>query len=125
MKYKPIVNQPFQSTANVLAAAFSFVKAYDPQLRRLEDRWDLISGGVAIRDTFNMQLLPIGRDPVGDEFDPDDLHCFYADTDPYILVKDLSREQLDDLLDVFNELYSADCFAVDKTPIGYGFYKCV
>ena len=125
MKYKLIVNQPVQSTANVLAAAFSFVKAYDPNLHRLEDRWDLIPGGVAIRDTFNKQLLPIGRDPVGDEFDPDDPHCFRVDADPYILVKDLTRGQLDDLLEVFNELYSADCFAVDKTPIGYGFYKCV
>lgn len=125
MQYKLIVNQPFQSTENVLAAAFRFIRAYDPHLLRLEDRWDLIPGGVAIRDTFNKQLLPVGRDPLGDEFDPDDPHCFRADTEPYILVQDLSREQLDDLLDVFNELYSADCFAVDKTPIGYGFYKCV
>ena len=125
MHYKLIVNQPFQSTANVLAAAFNFVRAFDPQLLRLEERWTLSDGGVSIRDTFNSQSLPFGRDASDEEYNPDDPHCFTDGYGHYILRTDLSKSELDDVLEVFNELYCSDCFAISKTPIGYGYYKCV
>ena len=86
MHYKLIVNQPFQSTANVLAAAFHFVKIYDPQLRRLEESWVMVPGGVAIHDSFNNQNIPIGRDASLEEYDSDDFHFFtdgYANTDSW------------------------------------------
>ena len=125
MRYKLIVNQPFQSTANVLAAAFRFVIAYDPGLLRLEDRWRTISGGIAIHDSFNNQDLPIGRDASLEEYDSDDRHFFTDGDGNYRLLEDLNRSQLDDILEVFNDIYGADCFAVIKTPIGYGYYKCI
>ena len=125
MHYKLLVTQPFRSTANVLAAAFRFVVAYDPGLLRLEDRWRAISGGIAIFDSFNHQSLPIGRDATTDEYDPDDIHYFTDGYNNYRLLEDLSRSQLDDILEVFNDLYGVDCFAVSKTAIGYGYYKCV
>lgn len=125
MHYKLIVNQPFQSTANVLAAAFRFVCAYDPQLLRLEERWRTFSGGIAIFDSFNHQSLPIGRNATTEEYDPDDLHFFTDGYSNYRLLEDLSISQLDDILEVFNDLYGGDCFAVKKTTIGYGYYKCV
>lgn len=125
MRYELIVNQPFQSTANVLAAAFRFVIAYDPGLLRLEDRWRTISGGIAIHDSFNNQDLPIGRDASLEEYDSDDRHFFTDGDGNYRLLEDLNRSQLDDILEVFNDIYGADCFAVIKTPIGYGYYKCI
>ena len=125
MHYKLIVNQPFQSTANVLAAAFRFVLAYDPRLLRLEDRWRTITGGIAIHDSFNNQDLPIGRNVLPGEYDSDDRHYFTDGDGNYRLLEDLSRSQLEDILEVFNDIYVADCFAVCKTPIVYGYYKCV
>ena len=125
MHYKLIVNQPFQSTANVLAAAFHFVKIYDPQLRRLEESWVTVPGGVAIHDSFNNQNIPIGRDASLEEYDSDDFHFFTDGYANYRLLEDLPKSDLDDILEVFNDHYGADCFAVSKTPIGYGYYKCV
>ena len=125
MKYKLVVNQPFQSTGNVLAAAFRFVYAYDPRLLRLEEHWRVFPGGIAIHDSFNNQDLPIGRDAAGDDYDPDDLSCFTDGYSNYRLLDTLDQSQLDDILEVFNDHYCADCFAISKTAIGYGFYKCV
>lgn len=125
MHYKLMVNQPFQSTANVLAAAFRFVTAYDPGLLRLEERWRNIPGGIAIHDSFNNQDLPIGREASGEEYNPDDRHFFTDGYGNYRLLEELDRSRLNDILEVFNDLYGADCFAVIKTPIGYGYYKCV
>lgn len=125
MHYKLIVNQPFQNTANVLTAAFHFVTVYDPRLLRLEEHWRVLPGGIiALHDSFNNQDLPIGK-RAGDDYDPDDMHYFSNDFGNYKLLTDLSREELDDILDVFNDHYSGDCFAIDKTAIGYGYYKCV
>ena len=76
MHYKLIVNQPFQSTASVLAAAFRFVCAYDPHLLRLEEHWRVIPNGIAIHDSFNNIDIPIGRDATLEEYDPDDTHYF-------------------------------------------------
>ena len=101
MHYKLIVNQPFQSTVSVLAAAFRFVCAYDPHLLRLEEHWRVIPNGIAIHDSFNNIDIPIGRDATLEEYDPDDI------------------------LEVFNDHFGADCFCVSKTPIGYGYYKCI
>lgn len=125
MKYKLMVNQPFQSTANVLAGAFHFVTIYDPQLLRLEESWVRIPGGIALHDSFNNQDIPIGRDATSEEYDPDDFHYFTDGYSNYRLLEDLSRGHLNDILEVFNDHYGADCFAVIKTPIGYGYYKCV
>ena len=125
MHYRLMVNQPFQSTANVLAAAFGFVLAFDPRLLRLEDRWRVLPGGIAIHDSFNNQDIPFGRDASSEEYDPDDCHFFTDGDDNYRLLEKLDRTQLDDILEVFNDLYGADCFGISKTPIGYGFYRCV
>lgn len=86
MHYKLIVNQPFQSTASVLAAAFRFVCAYDPHLLRLEEHWRVIPNGIAIHDSFNNIDIPIGRDASLEEYDSDDFHFFtdgYANTDSW------------------------------------------
>ena len=125
MHYKLIVNQPCQSEANVLASAFQFVTIFDPHLLRLEDLWCTIPGGIAIHDSFNKQSLPIGRAATLEEYDPDDFHYFTDGYSHYRLLENLSRSQLDDILDVFNDLYGEDCFAILKTQIGYGIYKCV
>ena len=76
MHYKLIVNQPFQSTASVLAAAFRFVCAYDPHLLRLEE------------------------------------HYFTDGYANYRLLEDLPKSDLDDILEVFNDHYGADCGCV-------------
>ena len=125
MHYKLIVNQPFTCTANVLAATLNFAHAYDPGLLRLEDHWSLTSDGVALYDSFNREAIPMGRDAAGDEYDPDDRsHCFTDGYGNYRILDNLTRSQLDDLLDVFNHYYGNDCFVVIKTLIGYGYYKC-
>ena len=125
MHYELIVNLPLQSTADVLAEAFRFVKMHDPQLLRLDEAWVLIPGGVSLHDSFNNQNIPIGRNATPEEFDPDDFHCFSDGYANYKLLEDLPQSNLDDILEVFNDLYGADAFAVRKTSIGYGFYKCV
>ena len=68
---------------------------------------------------------PIGREASGEEYNPDDRHFFTDGYGNYRLLEELDRSQLNDILEVFNDLYGADCFAVIKTPIGYGYYKCV
>ena len=125
MHYKLIVNQLFQSTVSVLAAAFRFVCAYDPHLLRLEERWRVIPNGIAIHDSFNNIDIPIGRDATLEEYDPDDTHYFTDGYANYRLLEDLPKSDLDDILEVFNDHFGADCFCVSKTPIGYGYYKCV
>lgn len=124
MHYRLIVNQPFSSTGNVLGAAFRFVLSSDPRLLRLEDRWRRIPGGVALHDSFNNIDLPIGRDVLPGEYDTDDPNYFTDGYGSYRLLTDLSRSKLDDILEVFNDIYG-DCFVVMKTAIGYGYYKCV
>lgn len=125
MHYKLIVNQPFQSTANVLAAAFRFVCAYDPHLLRLEEHWRVIPNGIAIHDSYNNQDLPFGREATMEEWESEGYKCFSNDYGSYRLLDDLSKDLLDDILEVFNDHYSGDCFAISKTAIGYSFYKCV
>ncbi len=126
MHYKLIFNQPFSSTVNLLSASLHFVHGFDPRLLRLEEHWRVYPGGIiALHDSFNNQDIPIGRE-AGDEYDPDDLfHFFSNDFGNYKILDNLTRSQLDDILDVFNDHYCSDCFAISKTPIGYGFYKCV
>ena len=125
MRYKLIVNQPFKRTAYVLAATLHFAHVYDPRLLRLEEHWRMTPGGVALHDSFNNRDIPMGKD-AGDSYDPDDLfHCFTDGYANYRILDDLTRGQLNDLLEIFNDHYGSDCFAVMKTPIGYGFYKCV
>lgn len=125
MHYKLIVNQPFQSTANVLAGAFRFVRAYDPQLLRLEELWRITPDGISLYDSFNKQDLPFGRKASPEEWNPDDMHCLSFEGEHFMLLTDFSRGHLNDILDVFNDNYGGDCFCVLKTPIGYGYYKCV
>jgi len=124
MHYKLIVNQPFTSTVNVLAAALHFVHVYDPRLLRLEEHWRVYPGGVIyLHDSFNNQDIPIGKE-AGDEYDPDDhYHYFSNDFGNYKILDSLSKGQLDDLMEVLNDHYCSDCFAVSKTLIGYGYYK--
>lgn len=125
MHYKLIVNQPFQSTAIVLAAAFRFVCAYDPHLLRLEEHWRVIPNGIAIHDSFNNIDISIGRDASLEEYDSDDFHFFTDGYANYRLLEDLPKSDLDDILEIFNDHYGADYFEVRETPIGYGYYKCI
>ena len=69
--------------------------------------------------------IPIGRDATLEEYDPDDTHYFTDGYANYRLLEDLPKSDLDDILEVFNDHFGADCFCVSKTPIGYGYYKCV
>ena len=105
MRYKLIVNQPFTCTANVLAAALHFAHAYDPKLLRLEEDWRMISGGIALHDSFNNQDVPMGKDS-GNDYDPNDrFHCFTDGYANYRILDNLTRDQLNNLLAVFNDHY--------------------
>ena len=125
MRYKLIVNQPFQSVRHVLGATFLFLKAMDPGLKRLEESWLFIPNGIAIRDRFNNNDIPIGIEIPPKDVDPDDGGFFQVDSHWYKPDDSLSRSELDDFLQVVNDHYGADLFAVQKTRIGYGFYKVV
>ena len=125
MRYKLIVNQPFQSVSHVLGATFLFLKAMDPGLKRLEESWLFIPNGIAIRDRFNNNDIPIGIEIPPKNVDSDDGGFFQVDSHWYKPDDSLSRSELEDFLQVVNDHYGADLFAVQKTPIGYGFYKVV
>ena len=80
--------------------------------------------GITRQCSFNNKDLPFGREATMEEWESEGDKCFSNDYGSYRLLDDLSKELLDDILEVFNDHYCADCFAISKTAIGYGFYKC-
>ena len=125
MHYKLIVNQPFQSVRNVLGATFRFLNKMDPGLKRLEDSWRLIQGGIAIRDRFNARDIPIGVEVPSEDVDSDNGCFFQVNGFWYIPDNTLSRSNLDDFLQVINDHYGKDLLAIFKSDIGYGYFKAV
>ena len=125
MHYKLIVNQTFQSVRNVLGATFRFLNKMDPGLKRLEESWRLIPGGIAIRDRFNGRDIPIGVEVPSEDVDSDNGSFFQVDGFWYTQDNTLSRSNLDDFLQVINDHYGKDLLAILKSDIGYGYFKAV
>ena len=123
MTYQLIVNQPFQSTYNVLSCAIHFLLCMDPGLKRLEDKWRALPGGIGLYDSFNRTRVLVGV--LLEEAEGVNDYChFYVDDEWYKPHPDLSRGQLNDVIDVINDYYG-DIFCIDKTPIGYGYYRAI
>ena len=116
-----IVNQPYTNSANVLAAAMLFIKKKDLFLDRLEELWRPIPNGMALYDSFNRQIVKIGVEVPSEEADPDKSQYFSVDGTWYQCDAGLTREELDDAIQVLNETYD-DFVAIIKSPIGYAYY---
>ena len=121
MQYKLIVNQPFQSTHNVLALAIRFLIGLDPGLKRLEDYWRWYPKHIALYDSFNCIDVPVGV-PMAEGEELRDYYHFYALDEWYKPHPNLGLSQLNDVLEVFNDRYG-DIFYIARTRIGYGFYR--
>lgn len=124
MPYRLIVNQPYQSAANVLAATFLFVKKFDPNLLRLADHWLVTPDGIAIHDEYYNHDLLIATEVAYSDAQLDEPHCFSVNGKSYQLLKDLTRSQLDEILGVLGELYN-DRFIVTKGRNVYRLLKYV
>ena len=124
MPYKLIVNQPYQSAANVLAATFRFVKAYDPNLLRLADYWCVKHDGIAIQNAQHNQDYLIATEVADCDAKLDEPHCFSVNGKSYKLLSDLAQSHLDGILNVLGEHYN-DCFIVTKGHNVYRFLKYV
>ena len=121
MKYKLIVNHPFQSTHHVLAIAFRLLLGADPELKRLEDLWRFYPGHLSLYNSFNRTNVPVAV-PIEEGVElRDHYHFFVVDT-WYKPHPNLSISQLNDVLDVINDHYS-DLIYIKRTPIGYGFFR--
>ena len=116
-----IVNQPFQSTKNVLTAALSFIKKKDLFLDRLEELWRPLPDGIALYDSFNRQIVKIGIVVSSEEADPDKPEYFSVDGTWYRCDDGITRENLDDAIQILNDAYD-DFIAIIKSPIGYAYY---
>lgn len=57
--YKLIINQPFQSTQNVLAVTFRFLLSTYPGLKRLEYLWRYYPHHIALYDSLNQTSIPV------------------------------------------------------------------
>ena len=124
MPYRLIVNQPYQSAANVLAATFSFVKVFDPNLLRLADHWLVTPDGIAIHDEYYNHDLLIATEVADSDAKLDEPHCFSVNGKSYKLLTELPQSRLDEILGVLGELYH-DRFIVTKGRNVYRLLKFV
>ena len=116
-----IVNQPYTNSANVLSAAMMFIKKKDLFLDRLEELWRPLPNAMALYDSFNRQIVKIGIEVPSEEADPDKSAYFNVDGTWYQCDSTLTKEELDDAIQVLNEAYD-DFIAIIKSPIGYAYY---
>ena len=121
MKYKLIVNHPFQSTHNVLTITLRLLLSSDPGLKRLEDLWRLYPDHLSLYDSFNRSNVPVAVSIEEGEKLLEHYHFFVFDT-WYKPHPRLSVSQLNDVLEVVNDQYN-DLFYIKRTPIGYGFFR--
>ena len=122
MPYRLIVNQPYQSAANVLAATFRFVKAFDPNMLRLADHWLVTPDGIAIHDEYYNQDLLIATEVAAADAKLDEPHCISVNGKSYKLLTNLPQSRLDAILGVLGELYH-DRFIVTRGRNVYRFLK--
>ena len=116
-----IVNQPLLSTKNVLSTALFFIKKKDLFLDRLEELWRPIPEGIALYDSFNRQNVKVGIVATPQEADEDKPEYFNVDGVWYQCDANISRESLDDVIQVLNETYD-DFIAIIQSHIGYAYY---
>ena len=116
-----IVNQPYTNSANVLAGVMLFIKKKDLFLDRLEELWRPIPNGMALYDSFNRQIVKIGVEVPSEEADPDKSEYFSVDGTWYQCDGGLTREELDDAIQILNDVYG-DSFIIHPTPIGYAYF---
>ena len=116
-----IVNQPYTNSANVLAGVLLFIRKIDNDLLRLTDYWRLLEDGMALYNSFNRQIVKIGVKVPSEEADPDKSEYFNVDGTWYQCNAGLTREELDDAIQVLNETYD-DFIAIIKSPIGYAYF---
>ena len=125
MKYHLIVNQPFQSVNNVISATLTFLKGMDPGFKRLEDLWRTTPDGIALYDHFNEEDITIGIAIPSEEAQANEKRFFQVNDSWYKPNPDLSRYSLDNFLQLVNDRYGSDLFAVLKSGIGYGYFKVI
>ena len=116
-----IVNQLYTNSANVLAAALLFIRKIDNDLLRLTDYWRPIEDGMALYDSFNCQIVRIGRAVPSQDVELDKTRFFNVDGDWYECDDQLSRVELDDAVQILNDVYG-DSFIIHPSPIGYAYY---
>ena len=121
MKYKLIVNHPFQSTHNVLAIALRLLLSSDPGLKRLEDLWRFYPDHLSLYDSFNRTNVPVAV-PIEEGVELRDHYHFFVVDSWYKPHPNLSIPHLNDALEVINDHYS-DLFYIERTPIGYSFFR--
>lgn len=116
-----IVNQPYTNSANVLAAAFLFIRKSDSDLLKLTDLWRPLEDGMALYDSFNHKIVRIGRALHSQNVDLNKARYFNVDGDWYECDAELSRAELDDVIQILNNVYG-EFFIIHPTGYFYEFY---
>ena len=119
---KMIVNQPYSNPVQVLGTAFFFVKKVDQNLTRLSDLWRPSPDSIALYDSSSNQSIRFGH-PVDLSEDPSQNYskCLAVDDRCYEYDDNLTREEMEQVLQVLNNVYG-DSFFIEPTPIGYAYY---
>ena len=119
---KMIVNQPYSNPLQVLGTAFFFVKKVDQNLTRLSDLWRPSPDSIALYDSTSNQAIRFGH-PVDLSEDPSQNYskCLSVDDRCYEYDDNLTREEMEQVLQVLNNVYG-DSFFIEPTPIGYAYY---
>ena len=124
MAYSLIVNQPHTAPGNVLGAAFRFVRAYDPDLLRLQPLWLKQDGGIAVLSKGG-RPLPLGRMAAPGEVEPGSPFFFVVDGESYKLNQAIAESDLYEIITLFNDLYSGDSFLIECGTSGFSYYRVV
>ena len=124
MAYSLLVNQPHTAPGNVLGAAFRFVRAYDPDLLRLQPLWQKLNGGIAVLSKGG-KPLPLGRVAAPGEAEPGNPFFFTVDGESYRLEQEIAASDLYAIISLFNDLYSKDCFLIEGCNFGFTYYRVV
>lgn len=116
-----IVNQPYTNSANVLAGAMLFIRKWDNDLLRLTDLWRPLEDGIALYDSFNHQIVRIGRSVQPQDVDYDKSRYFNVDGEWYECDAGLSRTELYDAIQILNDQYG-DFFIIHPSGNFYEYY---
>lgn len=125
MDYRLFLNQPCSDEGNfrnVLVGVFRFLRAEDKDLHRLKDLWRTTPEGISLYDEEDDINRGFGRKASPEEWNSEDISCFSVDGQRYIILRELSRNRLDNLLKIFNNYYS-DIILILRSAIGYGYFK--
>ena len=124
MAYTFLVNQPRTAPGNVLGAAFRFVRAYDPDLLRLHPFLKKRDGGIAVLSKGG-RPLPLGVMAASGGDEPGNHFFFAVDGESYRLEQAISENDLYEVITLFNDLYSEDCFLIECSTFGFTYYRVV